>query len=172
MLGLRKAFPLKKTEMTFRLMLASTLIVGILGFDQLSKWYILTHVMVPPKIIDVNPFFQLVLVWNKGISFGLLGSGEYTWVLSVFALLVTVFLGFWMVRAPTLLLSSAIALVIGGAVGNVIDRFRLGAVIDFLSFHMGDYYWPAFNIADSAICIGVGLILLDGLLLSKEQTKK
>jgi signal peptidase II len=65
-------------------------------------------------------------------------------------------------------LAVAIGLIIGGAIGNVIDRIRLGAVVDFLDFHIGTWHWPAFNVADSAICIGVAVMLLDGLLLRRE----
>lgn len=155
-----------------RLVLALFVVICVLGFDQISKWYILTEVMNPPTVIEVTPFFELVLVWNKGVSFGLFGSGEYTWVLSALAIGVTLILGLWLLKAQTHFLSCALAFVIGGAIGNLIDRFRFEAVIDFLYFHIQEYYWPAFNIADAAICIGVGMILLDGLLLSKEKPKK
>lgn len=168
-----RIFQLRKGDLEMmRFFLSSIIILVILILDQASKHYILAYVMAPPKIIDVTSFFQLVLVWNKGISFGLFGSGDYTWIVAIFAILVTLFLGQWMFRARTTLLAAAIALVVGGAIGNLIDRLRFGAVIDFLYFHLGDYYWPAFNVADAAICIGVGLIVLDGLLLSKESLKK
>ena len=75
---------------------------------------------------------------------------------------------FWLSRVTSPFLGVAIGLIIGGAIGNVIDRIRLGAVVDFLDFHLGTLHWPAFNIADSAICIGVGAMLLDGLLLRRE----
>jgi signal peptidase II len=74
---------------------------------------------------------------------------------------------YWLRRAASPFLAIAIGLIIGGAVGNVIDRLRLGAVVDFLDFHVGAYHWPAFNLADSAICIGVAAMLLDGLLLHR-----
>jgi len=75
---------------------------------------------------------------------------------------------YWLSRVESSLLAVAIGLVIGGAIGNVIDRLRFGAVVDFLDFHVGSWHWPAFNIADSAICVGVAVMLLDGLLLRRE----
>ena len=157
--------------MAIRLGASALIILITLGLDQLSKWYVLTDLMNPPIPIDVTNFFQLVLVWNKGVSFGMFGSADLTWVLAIVAIVVTIILSGWLFQAKTLFLSSAIALVVGGAIGNIIDRIRFGAVIDFLYFHIGEYYWPAFNVADAAICVGVGLILIDGLLLSKEQPK-
>jgi len=157
--------------MSSRLLISILIVCVTIGFDQLSKWYVLTKLMNPPIPIDVTNFFQLVLIWNKGVSFGMFGSGDLTWVLAVLAIIITLILSGWMFRSKTLFLSASIALVVGGAIGNLIDRFRFGAVIDFLYFHIDDFYWPAFNVADSAICVGVALILLEGLLLSKEQPK-
>jgi signal peptidase II len=85
----------------------------------------------------------------------------------VAAAIVTVLI-YWLSRVDSSLLAVAIGLIIGGAIGNVIDRIRLGAVVDFLDFHVESWHWPAFNVADSAICIGVAVMLLDGLLLRRE----
>ncbi len=76
---------------------------------------------------------------------------------------------FWLSRVGSEALALAIGLIIGGAVGNVIDRLRFGGVVDFLYFHIGAWYWPAFNFADSAICIGVAVMLLDGLLTRRQS---
>lgn len=141
--------------------LAVTLVT--LGLDWLTKHIILTIVMAPPKLIEVTPFFNLVLVWNKGVSFGMLGSGDFTTVLSLFAAAVTVILIRWLWKTTSTLLSISLSLIIGGAIGNIIDRIRFGAVADFLDFHALGHHWPAFNVADAAICIGVALIFLDGL---------
>jgi signal peptidase II len=89
-------------------------------------------------------------------------------VLSVVAVAIVVVLLFWLSRVVSPLLAVAIGLIIGGAIGNIIDRIRLGAVVDFLDFHIGSWHWPAFNLADSAICIGVAAMLLDGLLRRRE----
>ena len=87
---------------------------------------------------------------------------------SVVAAAIVTVLTYWLSRVESPLLAGAISLIIGGAVGNVIDRIRFGAVVDFLDFHIGSWHWPAFNIADSAICVGVAVMLLDGLLLRRE----
>ena len=133
--------------------------------DQVSKWWILTVVMSPPQSIPITGFFNLVLVYNRGVSFGMLGGapGWATAALIVFALLLSAALCIWMWRADSLLLGTALGLVVGGALGNVIDRFRYGAVVDFLDFHAAGYHWPAFNVADSAITIGVAFLIYDSL---------
>jgi len=139
--------------------------VVIVLLDQFTKWWILTSVMKPPQRIPITGFFDLVLVFNRGVSFGLLG-GAPSWAtaaLIVFALLLSTALCIWMWRADSLLLGTALGLVVGGAIGNVIDRFLHGAVVDFLDFHVAGYHWPAFNVADSAITIGVVLLILDSL---------
>jgi len=87
---------------------------------------------------------------------------------SLVAAAIVAVLIYWLSRVESWLLAVAIGLVIGGAVGNVIDRLRFGAVVDFLDFHVGSWHWPAFNVADSAICVGVAVMLLDGLLLRRE----
>jgi signal peptidase II len=141
--------------------------------DQLSKWLILTQVMSPPRVVEVTGFFNLVLVGNRGVSFGLF-SNDLPWAQPVMAALafgISIVLIIWLWRAETRFLAAAIGLVMGGAVGNAIDRLVHGAVIDFLDFHAMGYHWPAFNVADSAICVGVFLILLDGLFAGKSKTK-
>ena len=144
---------------------------AMIVLDQLSKWWILSVVMQPPRRVPVTGFFDLVLVLNRGVSFGMLG-GAPEWVagaLIVFAVLLAAALGIWMWRAQTMLLTLALGLVIGGAIGNVIDRIRFGAVVDFLDFYVGDYHWPAFNVADSAITVGVILLILDSLKSGPEN---
>lgn len=145
----------------FGLLLAGLVIV----VDQLSKWWILDSVMAPPRIIPLTSFFNLVLVHNRGVSFGMFSSAPQwlPWALSLFAVLISAALLIWLWRTGDRLLASALGLVIGGALGNVIDRIRFGAVVDFLDFHVAAHHWPAFNVADSAITIGVGLLLLDAL---------
>lgn len=137
-----------------------------LVLDQLSKWVILNDVMAPPRVIEVLPVFNLVLTFNYGVSFGLF-SGEANWqpfMLSALALVISAGLFAWLFRQPSLHLAIAVGLIVGGAIGNVIDRMRLGAVVDFLDFHWGAWHWPAFNIADSAITLGVVSILLVDIL--------
>jgi signal peptidase II len=114
----------------------------------------------------VTSFFDLVLTYNHGMSFGLFnnGGGLSAPLFALAAAAIVAVLVFWLSRARSEMLAGAIGLIIGGAVGNLIDRVRLGGVIDFLYFHLGSWYWPAFNVADSAICIGVFIMLFDGLL--------
>jgi signal peptidase II len=99
------------------------------------------------------------------------GSDEAAWVFATIAAAITAVLVVWLRRAPNLLVTLALGAVIGGAVGNVIDRLRFGAVFDFLDVHAAGWHWPAFNIADAAIAIGVGLLLLDALLAPKSSAK-
>ena len=141
--------------------------------DQASKLWILSVMLPRPpgeQIVTLAPFFNLVLVWNRGVSFGMF-SHESPWnavLLTVVAAAIVVGLLVWLKRTRHGLLASAIGLVIGGAVGNVVDRLRFGAVVDFLDVHAAAWHWPAFNVADSAICIGVGLMLIDSLLVRRE----
>ena len=138
---------------------------AILVADQISKWVILEHVMRPPRIIEVTGFFNLVMVWNPGVSFGMFGDGGEVgrWLLSALALAISAFLLHWLRQLDRWFPALAIGMVIGGAIGNVIDRVRFGAVADFLDFHVLGYHWPAFNIADSGIVVGVALLVFDQL---------
>ena len=123
----------------------------------------------------VTSFLDLVLTCNAGVSFGMFNrSGLSSAIFAVAAAAIVVVLTLWLRRVRVTLLAVAIGLIIGGAVGNVIDRLRFGAVIDFLYFHAGAWYWPAFNLADTAICLGVAAMLLDGLLLRRppQQAKR
>jgi signal peptidase II len=143
----------------------------VLLLDQLTKWAALDLLDLPARPIMVTPFFNLVMVWNRGVSFGMLtGIGAITpWLLSGLALGVVIGLLFWLRQSAHPLIAAGLGMVIGGAFGNVIDRLRYGAVVDFLDFHVAGYHWPAFNIADAGICIGAGLILVDGLLAPRRQ---
>lgn len=139
--------------------------------DQATKWAIVALVMQPPHVIPLTGFFNVVLVENRGISFGLLGADTQwgAWLLAGGSGAIVGGLVLWLRRARSRLAEIGLALVIGGAVGNLIDRIRFGAVTDFLDFHAAGYHWPAFNLADSAIVVGVGLLMLDGLQ-SRPQT--
>ena len=153
----------------FGLVLALVVVV----LDQVSKWWILAGVMNPPTVIPVTPFFNLVLVWNRGVSFGLLNqaSAWIPWLLSALAAAICAGLVVWLRRADGRWLATALGLVIGGAVGNLVDRLRHGAVVDFLDVHAGGYHWPAFNVADAAITVGVGVLLIDALIADRNERK-
>ena len=145
------------------------------ALDQLSKFLLLRHFHEQGCILHeqvLTPFLKLVLTCNTGVSFGMLNrSGASSLVFSLIAAAIVVMLLFWLRRTRTRFLALAIGLVIGGAIGNVIDRLRFGAVIDFLYFHAGSWYWPAFNLADSAICLGVAAMLLDGLRVRRPTSQ-
>lgn len=157
------------------MMLARGLLTAALValLDQLSKFVVLgffaAHAM-GYRVIEVTSFFDLVLTYNHGMSFGLFDHGSQidAVLFSAVAAGIVVILLVWLRRAAHPLLAVAIGLIIGGAVGNVIDRLRLGGVVDFLYFHAGQWYWPAFNLADTAICVGVAAMLFDGLLLHRQ----
>ncbi|MDX1541799.1 MAG: signal peptidase II [Geminicoccaceae bacterium] len=154
-------------------MLRYGLVVALLivVLDQATKLAIL-GAFTTGEVRPVLPFFNLVLVWNRGVSFGMFDSDGnlVRWLLTGFALLVVVGLAVWLRRADSRAVATALGLVIGGALGNVIDRIRFGAVVDFLDIHVASWHWPAFNVADGAICIGAALLVLDSLFAPRSQT--
>jgi signal peptidase II len=136
----------------------------VILLDQVSK--LLAESSLPhAKAVAVTAFFNLTLVYNEGAAFSFLSDqgGWQRWFFVVLALVVSGVLVFWLrsLERGERLTAMALALVIGGALGNVIDRILYGHVIDFLDFHYGGWHWPAFNIADSAITLGVMLMLYD-----------
>ena len=156
-------------------MLRLGLIIAVAAvlLDQLTKAVMLDLLPDLGTGITITSFFNLVHVRNSGVSFGLLQSDPTIgpWLLSGFAFVVSAVLAVWLARADTRLLACALGLTIGGAVGNIIDRLRFGAVFDFLDFHAFGWHWPAFNVADSAISIGVAGLLLTSLLGTRQGTK-
>ena len=156
----------RRQSLTFGFSVASVLLL----LDQLSKWWVVSDLMNPPRVIELTPFFNLVMVWNTGITFGLFGHAAWgRWAFAGLALAIVAILVSWLSRAVYRRTAFALGLVIGGAIGNVIDRIRWGAVADFLDFHVAGWHWPAFNLADSAIVVGVGLLLLEALFGRKES---
>jgi signal peptidase II len=146
------------------------LAVGIIAVDQITKLWVLGSFFLHEQRA-VTDFFNLVLVFNSGAAFSFLaGAGGWQkWFFVGLALVISVWL-LSMLRqhATERLLPTALSLVLGGALGNVIDRLRFGAVVDFLDVHIAGWHWPAFNVADSAITIGVGLMLLHQFFQPKE----
>lgn len=133
------------------------------ALDRVTKAWALDALFEPPARITVSGVLNLVPVWNRGVSFGLLANDSAwgPWLLGGFAVAVAVALAIWLLRAEGRILGAGLGLIIGGAVGNAIDRALYGAVVDFIDAHWGELHWPAFNIADAAITLGVGLLLLD-----------
>ncbi len=145
---------------------------GVALLDQLSKAAVLQffgETGCAAHYLPVTRFFDLVLTCNTGISFGLFNRSDLgSMVFAVAGAAIIVVLLFWLSRVRGNLMAAALGLVIGGAIGNVIDRLRFDGVVDFLYFHAGAWGWPAFNLADAAICLGVATILLDGMLARRE----
>lgn len=137
--------------------------LAVLAADQASKYWIL-NVLRLPELGQVRllPVLDLTMVWNRGVTFGLLAGlgGWSSAVLGVLALCVVAALGWWLRRADSRLTAIALGCIAGGAVGNVIDRARFGAVVDFIRAHVGAWSWPVFNLADAAIVCGVGALVI------------
>ncbi|MDJ0945833.1 MAG: signal peptidase II [Kiloniellales bacterium] len=152
----------------------------VLVLDQLSKWLILDLVLAERRFVEVTSFFNIVLVYNRGVSFGMFAEGAATWqpwALSALAIAISLGLVYWLWQIRHWLPATAIGLIIGGALGNTVDRlFRAErAVVDFLDFHGFLFsfpplngHWPAFNLADSAIVVGVLALVYDGLFLQQQ----
>lgn len=123
--------------------------------------------------IKVTDFFNIVQVWNRGVSFGMFNNITYAqFILSFITIIIIVILIYWLNKAKDNLTCLALVFIIGGAFGNLVDRVKYGAVADFLDFHLFGYHWPAFNLADSFIFIGVCLLLLEEFLIFKKNVKK
>lgn len=168
-----------------RLIYSFILAVFVFVSDQISKWYVTQYLIIPQLGLNAGPlsltewyaestsrlpyteiyvwpFFNFVMVWNHGISFGLFNqeSAHGPLVLILLTLLITGIFLIWLFKTDNRIQSAGIALVIGGAIGNMVDRIRYEAVIDFLDFHLYGYHWPAFNIADSCIVVGIFILIV------------
>lgn len=151
----------------------AVIIVTIIG-DQLTKSLVVNTLRLYESREVIPGFFNLVHVTNSGAAFSLLADVNSPWRHYFFlcigsVALVGLTIAYWKLRKINSLYSWPLALIAGGAAGNLIDRVRYGAVIDFLDVYVGSYHWPAFNIADSAICVGVGLFLLINLFEARTQ---
>ncbi len=172
---------LDRSKMTRHWIWGLPLAVAIVVLDQLSKAWILgvdqlnglncLHGAEPCGKIELSPIFDISMIWNRGVSFGLAQSeGWARWGLVVVIVVIICGFAIWLLRAERWLTALSLAMVIGGAVGNnVIDRVRFGAVVDFLDFQ-GLYFPWVFNVADSAISVGAVLLLLDQLLAGRKRT--
>jgi len=166
------------------------LIIDFIILDQISKWFILEYVFKPeleletlgvmdwltsefrlPFIsIELTSFFNLTMVWNQGISFGLFQNGN-PWPLTIIALVISGFFSIWLARTKSWVEAISLSMVIGGALGNVIDRLHFGAVADFFDFHIMGWHYPAFNIADSCITIGIVILVVNSLFFDTSNNK-
>ena len=131
------------------------------GMDQSVKWWLLNIVNMPDvRHITITPFFELVMAWNKGVSYGLMTTHVQTLLIGI-SILISAVLWLWACRSPRPLTVSGLGLIIGGALGNAMDRAVHGAVADFFLFHWRDWNWYVFNPADVAIFAGVALLLYE-----------
>jgi signal peptidase II len=149
--------------------MAYLLAVAIIVADQISKYWILEIVRLPERgPVEVFGPFYLYFVQNEGVSFGLLRGADWVrWALAAFSLAVSIGLAVWARRVERPLLAVSIGLVMGGAIGNLIDRIRFGWVVDFLDFTRLHFLW-VFNVADSAISIGIALLVLETMFPVKK----
>jgi len=150
---------------------------GVLLLDQLTKSMIVQKLFLYEKVEVIRGFFNIIHVRNTGGAFGIFGGekgglGSVLFVVvSLLAIGAIVYL-FVKAREDEKVLAFSFTLILSGALGNLIDRIRYGEVIDFIDFHVSTYHWPAFNIADSAICIGIGLMALELLAKDKKKSTK
>ncbi len=170
---------------------ACSIIVFCVVLDQLSKWYVLEKILKPaipnnnfeslrfsewwasdirlPFVsIDVLPFFNYTMVWNEGISFGLMHNSN-PWPLIAISAIIIVFFIAWILRSHNWMEIIPLSMVIGGAIGNIKDRLHFGAVADFLDFHINDWHYPAFNLADSFITIGIVILITYSLFFDRSK---
>lgn len=154
------------------------LVIGLVGLDQLSKYWIMTTMSLH-EVQEVIPgFFNLVYVTNKGAAFSMFASIDspvrhyfFITVNSLAAIALTI--AAWRMRFEQVFYVAAFSLIASGAIGNLVDRLRFGAVIDFLDFYVGPYHWPAFNLADSSICVGVAILLVLNIAeIKKEKDRR
>ncbi len=138
----------------------------IIAADQITKSLALEHLFNEPPI-EVLPFFNLVLVFNSGAAFGFLNNAggwqNVFFIVVAVAVGVGIIVALWRIGAGNPQLSVSLSLILGGAIGNVIDRFRYGYVVDFIDIFYKHWHWPAFNIADAAITIGAVLLIVDSI---------
>ncbi len=149
----------------------------VVVLDQVTK-YLVSDSLQLYQSIPILPSLNLVLAHNTGAAFSFLSDagGWQRWFFAVLAIVVSAVILVWIVRLKQheLRLAIALSLVLGGAIGNVWDRIMLGYVVDFIDVYYGDWHWPAFNVADSAICIGAILLIIDALFNkeNQQQTEK
>jgi signal peptidase II len=151
----------------------AAVVSAVIILDQLTKLWIMKALPLYSQKIILPGFFNIVHVTNTGAAFGILAGEKAMWrqfffiTIAVIALVV-ICVAYRQIKSKGFLFVTAIGLIAGGAIGNLIDRLRFGAVVDFLDFYLHTYHWPAFNVADSAISVGVGLFIFGSILRPNE----
>ncbi|KAB2919867.1 MAG: signal peptidase II [Hyphomicrobiaceae bacterium] len=155
-----------------RATLTSAVLGAALALDFVTKWLILSVVMVPPRMVEIAPFLNLTLGFNTGVSFGMFREFflDRPLVLAGIKMVIVAGLLVWAVRTPKPSETIGLGLIAGGALGNIVDRVGQGAVTDFLDFHVGGWHWPAFNMADTMISMGVALLIASAIWPARPMT--
>ncbi|TNE62254.1 MAG: signal peptidase II [Alphaproteobacteria bacterium] len=156
-------------QFRFGLLIGAILMVA----DQISKYWVLHGLQLPARgSVELLPFLNFTMVWNYGISMGLpIGQTLGKWGIIVLTIAISLWLARWLAQSTRRFEALSIAMILGGAVGNVIDRFVHGAVVDFVHLHAAGYSFYVFNLADSAITVGVALLIIDGLRAGNKGPK-
>ncbi|WP_321394392.1 signal peptidase II [Emcibacter sp.] len=152
------------------------LILAALVFlvDRLSKWWFMdVYELAKKGVVEILPIFNVVMVWNRGVSFSLFSAETETgrWILVIMTCVIVAVLAFWLRSVQARLTMVAIGLVIGGAIGNIYDRIVFGAVADFFQFHLGDWSFAVFNVADCFISLGAALLVWEAFFGSSSEKK-
>jgi signal peptidase II len=144
----------------------------VFGIDQLHKYYMLNvYGIIEKASVTITSFFNLVMVWNKGVSYGLFTTHTQEWLIAL-SLAITAVLWTWACRAERAFTAFALALIIGGALSNALDRAVRGAVADFFHFHYQGFSWYVFNLADVAIVAGVALLLYESMFMNDASARR
>lgn len=151
----------RSIQLIYSIIISSTILI----IDQLSKYLVVELFKdYHQEFLKVNDILNISLVFNRGITFGMFSKYQHAqWIFSIIGIITVFFLIKWLKDSSTKIQVIALSLIIGGAIGNIIDRIYYGAVVDFLDFHYHQSHWHTFNIADSAICLGVGLLLINNI---------
>ncbi|MBD1371343.1 signal peptidase II [Hazenella sp. IB182357] len=143
--------------------------VVVLILDQWSKWWIVKDMELSQSIPVIDGFFYITSHRNRGAAFGILQNQQWFFILITCIVLAVIVVYLWKLKNDQKWLSFAFSLVLGGAIGNLIDRIRTGEVVDFLHFQFGTYHFPIFNIADSAIVVGVSILIVITLFFPVQE---
>jgi signal peptidase II len=151
-----------------------TLGLALIAFaiDQLHKYWMLDVYGIAQKApVRITSFFDLVMVWNTGVSYGMFSTHLQEWLIGL-TLVIVLMLWIWACGASRALAAAALGLVIGGALGNALDRFARGAVADFFLFHYQSFRWYVFNLADVAIVVGVALLMYESIVIGDRDNRR
>lgn len=141
----------------------------LIALDQVSKWWIVQHMELYQSIPVISNFFYITSHRNRGAAFGILQEQRWFFIIVTIGVVITIIVFMVKMKKEPILTKTALSFVLGGAVGNLIDRIRTGEVVDFFHFQFGSYHFPIFNVADSVICVGVVLFLIANVMEYKKE---